>query len=370
MTARKHQPRKRAQLTKSAPSETVLFAVTGMSPAILTETVWALANETPAIIPDRVVVLTTLLGAQQIREELFKPLRAFKGLCVWDALRKELGHRCSIEGKINFGQTADDIRVFTKRNLQTGLNQELKDIRTPSDNVAVADFILEKLRSFTENPEIRVIASIAGGRKTMGALLYACITLVGRETDRLTHVLVNSPYDSPALTPKFYFPCAICNSLKGAKPQVELADVPFVPLRNKFAEIADTPGNFSRLVTRYSKQLRTESSRKVSVTLDSDRSTVTVDGESVVLRKRAFLVLSYLVHINSNRGPIPFGQPEAVDPLKAFLGEKEADWVVSADDIKRELSEIRKKLLIAGIAWIPGERRNSLRLPPFNLKIR
>jgi len=34
-----------------------------MSPAVLTETVWALAQEKPAVIPDRVIVLTTAAGA-------------------------------------------------------------------------------------------------------------------------------------------------------------------------------------------------------------------------------------------------------------------------------------------------------------------
>jgi hypothetical protein len=38
--------------------EVVLLAVTGMSPAILTETIWALAQENPPILPDRIAVLT------------------------------------------------------------------------------------------------------------------------------------------------------------------------------------------------------------------------------------------------------------------------------------------------------------------------
>ena len=47
----------------NSKSEIVLLAVTGMSPAVLTETVWALAQERPPIIPNRVVVLTTLAAA-------------------------------------------------------------------------------------------------------------------------------------------------------------------------------------------------------------------------------------------------------------------------------------------------------------------
>jgi CRISPR-associated protein (TIGR02584 family) len=41
-----------------------------MSPAVLTETVWALAHETPPRIPDRVIVITTIAGRQAIEREL------------------------------------------------------------------------------------------------------------------------------------------------------------------------------------------------------------------------------------------------------------------------------------------------------------
>ena len=45
--------------TSTRPPHTVLIALCGLSPAVITETVWALAHESPAILPDRVIVLTT-----------------------------------------------------------------------------------------------------------------------------------------------------------------------------------------------------------------------------------------------------------------------------------------------------------------------
>src|SRR5437867_6362232 len=64
-------------------SETILLAVTGMSPAVLTETVWALAQEEPPRIPNRVLVITTAAGRQCIEKELFSPLPEYDGQCVW-----------------------------------------------------------------------------------------------------------------------------------------------------------------------------------------------------------------------------------------------------------------------------------------------
>ncbi len=49
---------------------TTLVAVSGMSPAILTETLWALGQEEPPVVPDEVVVITTSAGEADLRHAL------------------------------------------------------------------------------------------------------------------------------------------------------------------------------------------------------------------------------------------------------------------------------------------------------------
>jgi len=49
-------------------NKTVLVAGVGLSPAVLTNTVWALAHEDPAIIPDEVVAITTSSGKACIND--------------------------------------------------------------------------------------------------------------------------------------------------------------------------------------------------------------------------------------------------------------------------------------------------------------
>jgi hypothetical protein len=79
---------------------------------------------------------------------------------------------------------------------ELGRSRELDDLRSPADNEAAADFLLEQVRTIVENPDTRLVASLAGGRKTMGAILYAALTLVAREDDRITHVLVKEPFET------------------------------------------------------------------------------------------------------------------------------------------------------------------------------
>lgn len=237
------------------PTETWLLGVVGMSPAVLTETLWALAHERPATVPSRVIVITTTRGRDEIERSLLTPLQRFNNSTPWQVLREALaaeGH--DMADKLRFGLTGDDIRIITVQDPGTGLSRELSDIRSPQENEASADFILEQVRGIVQNPDVDLVASVAGGRKTMGALLYGCMTLAARETDRLTHVLVNEPFETLR---EFYFPGQPGGNITTASGQnhdpalacVDLADISFVPIRNLFLKELNRPvGNFRALV--------------------------------------------------------------------------------------------------------------------------
>jgi len=360
-------------------SDGVLFAVTGMSPAVLTETVWALAHQSPPVIPSRVVVLTTTIGRDAIVKALLTPTPAFGNRSVWSCLRTAIEtDGFDLSDRLRFGSTGQDICVFTSADSR-GISHELADIATPGDNAAAADFILEHLRRFVEDPDVPVIASIAGGRKTMGALLFACMTLVGRETDRLTHVLVDPQCERTA-QPGFFFPGqpAILRTQEGkpvrlSRTPVTLSDIPFVPLRNRFRELENVPGTYLKMVQLYSRGLKHDVETPVQLQMDAAASTVVVDGISVVLRRRAYYTLEFLTGMNQTVVPVP-RQLEAIEPFRDFLARHpEQDAVkwsgnVSVDDLKRELNYIRTVCSRKGLTWQPGLRQNSLKLPPFILK--
>lgn len=217
---------------KTGGCETVLFAVLGMSPSVLTETVWALACAPTPVLPDRVIVLTTTAGREALERHLF--LQEKERLCGWDRLVKAITKRgLAVEGRLKFGVASDPVRLFPSPSGRA----DLADIATTADNEAAADFILREVRAFTENPATAVLASIAGGRKTMGALLMSCMSLLGRPQDRVLHVLVNAPFDSP-LDPPFLFPekgkthkLRDGTSVRSVDAKVELIDVPFARMR-------------------------------------------------------------------------------------------------------------------------------------------
>ncbi len=382
--------------------EPVLLAVTGMSPAILTETVWALAHEKSPVIPRRVIVVTTVRGRQEIVQRLLTPLPQFKGQTAWEALRSSLkreGH--DLDGRLIFGKTHDDIRVMTTSNRSTGESSELQDIRTPVENEAAANFFLDQVRGIVENDDQQLIASLAGGRKTMGALLYACMNLAARETDRLTHVLVNEPFDT---LPDFFFPGQPAEKLTdragknvdARKAKVELADVPFVPLRNLFVrELNRKAGSFSRLVDTCREGIRKQATEKVKLTIETARPLMEVNGTQVTLAPREHLFMLFLARRAKESAVILSSYFEALTPLEEFRktvveGAPEnnySDWrhadglkTVIRDnddqDIRKLKNSIKAKLYKAGgdavylIQCLPEKGRCSLDVPPSMIYIK
>lgn len=270
---------------KPAPQpRIVLVAVTGLSPAILTETVWELATR-HQILPDRVVLITTTEGKRNLEKQLFSQTKDWGGKTVWDALRAELN---APDDKLML----DGYRIMTGKASRSQPATELEDIRSDDDNAAAADFILNQIRTEVHSSDL-LIASIAGGRKTMGTLLYASMSLVARPQDWVTHVIVNAPFDGK-LHPDFYFKPANPKRHEKRHPKtdavisehfsddadIQLAKIPFVPLSNRFKELdaKEQPSTFLETVSRIARQEVNGTPHVASLAFDHDHKTLIIDG--------------------------------------------------------------------------------------------
>ena len=173
-----HQPEVGEAPAAKAPhsyAQRILLAVTGLTPQIITETLYALCvNRVPAFVPTRVMLITTAEGAERARLTLLHPSQNH-----FDRFCQDYG----LSGQIQF--TAEDIHIIRDH---TGL--PLSDIRTPADNAATANTIVSLMRQLTQQHDTALHVSIAGGRKTMGFYVGYALSLYGRSQDRLSHVLV------------------------------------------------------------------------------------------------------------------------------------------------------------------------------------
>ena len=375
----------------------ILLAVTGMSPGVLTETVWALAKESPPSIPDRVVVITTPRGKELLDRELRTPVAPGRD-SLWQLLRREiLGPSCEQHGSpLNL-----TINVISVPNPRTGCSEPLEDFRNAADNAAMADFLLAEVRALVEIPGARLIASIAGGRKTLGALLYACMSLLGRETDRLTHVLVTEPYDSPGLKPRFFFPTQpeqrlVVNggkAIPASNARIDLGDIPFVPLRNLFErDLISKPYSFTELVDRCKQKVSEAARRNVRLTLWRSRAELDVNGVKIQTSAMQQVLMLFLAdHAAAPARAMITKFNTAIEPLSQFAHKlrsqrppnNDADWRWKAElppgfddeSLRKLLNELKGKLKAAGsqvaalAPLLPAKGRFSLDLSPTAIQI-
>ncbi|NIX02636.1 MAG: TIGR02584 family CRISPR-associated protein, partial [Phycisphaerae bacterium] len=135
----------------------------------------------------------------------------------------------------------------------------LKDIRTPEDNRAAADYFLRVVRELTMPADTRIFATIAGGRKTMSAYLHFGMQLLGRDQDTLYHVLVQP--ESIESNPDFFYPLKDTETMKFndsrgnsftvpvSEIHIDMAEIPFVRLSRILKEgLVDAITQFSELV--------------------------------------------------------------------------------------------------------------------------
>lgn len=199
----------------------ILLAVSGMSPQILTETLYAIAiaeKETP-FVPTEVHLISTQEGARRAILELLHPQTGkFHALCR------------------DYGLTGIQFSEQNVYAIEDESGTPLNDIKTPKDNEAAADFITEIVNQLTRDNEAALHVSMAGGRKTMGYYLGYALSLYGRAQDRLSHVLVSENYEG---LHDFFYPTLEShviydrnkNPLDTQKAEVMLAEIPFVRLR-------------------------------------------------------------------------------------------------------------------------------------------
>lgn len=213
-----HQPQASAP---ASYSRRILLAVCGLSPQIVTETLYALAADAgDPFVPTEVHLITTREGAQRAELSLLSDdLGWFHKLCQdW--------HLSGI--------------TFNRRHIhimRDASERGMDDIRSPQDNHDAADFITAQVRDFTADPDCALHVSIAGGRKTMGFYLGYALSLFGRPQDRLSHVLVSEPFENSM---DFFYPTPYSRVLQTrdgrladtAMAEITLAQIPFVSLRH------------------------------------------------------------------------------------------------------------------------------------------
>ncbi len=295
----------------------ILLAVTGLSPQVVTETLYALSQEDIGQIPTEVHLLTTLRGFELARLNLLSDDPGwFHRLCRDYRLPP-----------IRF--TESHIHVLRDRK-----DKPLADIRTPEDNEDAADFIAAQVAELCADPHTAVHVSIAGGRKTMGYYAGYALSLYGRPQDRLSHVLVEDPFESH---PQFYYPTPYSRviythdheqrPLDCRSARVWLAQIPFVRLREELPErLLQGRLSFTEACAWIERSLSPP-----RLVLEVANNKVYADNQPISLTPTEFALLWWFADQALNQGgAIDWSQPQAGDTFLSYarrvMGEMSSDF--------------------------------------------
>jgi CRISPR-associated protein (TIGR02584 family) len=346
--------------TPGAARKKILVCVTGLSPQIVTETLFALSVEqSPRWIPDEIRLITTQRGADNARLMLLSDQPGwFHRLCLdWGLppIAFDASHICI---------------------LQDHAGQPLDDIRDDQDNQRAADGIADLVRRLSEDPNTEIHASIAGGRKTMGFFMGYAMSLWGRPQDRLSHVLVSSPFEA---RPEFFYPTPTPHVIPARAPgqdpldastaKVWLGDIPFVRLRGLLpASITQQNSGFAQAVAAANQALD-----QIDLTIDIAQSCVHINQQRIALPPMQIGLLCLLAwRCQHQLPPLPAPSKEADDPewkqqarqtLRLAMGDMHIpnsldarlnDPKAMGDTFSQQLSKMEKTLRNSGALPLSG----------------
>lgn len=206
----------------------ILLAVAGLSPQVITETLFALHQENKSV--DAIEIITTKVGKEK---------------CVSLLLSEGQGAFYNYLADYNINQSNIDFSIDDIHVVLDEYGNPVEDILTESDNQKFLALCLERTWYWTRDPNVSLYFSIAGGRKTMSACLTLAAHMYGRPQDRLYHVMLSPEFEHST---NFFFPPAKDSiiELKNAQGEtfwkdssyakVCLAQIPFVSIRKHLSD--------------------------------------------------------------------------------------------------------------------------------------
>lgn len=320
-------------------SRNILIALVGLTPQVVTETLYALMVQRHVQV-NEIFLITTAEGKEVIAGAHPK-IRL-------PSLKSELERMYDIH-KLHPSDFDLEKNVIVAKEETV----ELSDIRTDRDNILFPNLIAEFIREKTADQSSVLHCSIAGGRKTMSVAMGFALSLFGRKDDRLYHVLAGQEFEKS----RKFFP-----ETEDEKSQLALADVPYIRLREKLPFLNSYPkATFVELVNLAQDEI---SGLPNVPPLIMDKTSCTVRIGEKELHLRPFVFAVYLYYATRDKfepGGISFSRRGLKDLWKIYrqiataeghrlrvaeqlIGKRKFDFAAMSKAISEINSKIRRLL--------------------------
>lgn len=213
----------------------ILFCITGLTPQIVSESLYCLSVQKKIQI-DEIIIITTTKGKNVILgkdKDKFTPKVS---------LKSEIENLCKKYKIIKpiFEENSKHIIVAQEE------TAELFDIRSDKQNKLFPNKLAKIIKEKTEDINTVLHCVLSGGRKSMTAHLALVLSLFGREHDKLYHVLTSEKFEF-----KGFYP--ITSEEKNA---LEISEIPFIRLRALLGDKLFSNDNYTDFVEWAQNQVK------------------------------------------------------------------------------------------------------------------
>lgn len=319
----------------------ILVCVSGLTPQIITETLFAL-SVIQNIIVDEIFIITTARGKRVIQG------KDSAANTPKSPLVKEIKNLC-LRYELQLPKISEKNIIVAKEE-----SLELSDIRSDRDNILFPNKVSEFIKEISSDLDSTLYCSISGGRKTMSVHLSLALSLFGREQDRLLHVLTSEKFEFA----KFY------PETKSEQSAIQLSEIPFVRLRHFITPNLEKKKLFAMqytdIVEFTQKQLNILSSSQKLI-LNIEQKEIRYDDYSIKLEPILFAVyFKFIERRLENKSRISIHEITTKDfsdslvefitesfPYYYFSEDRKYSWwknCFTSEDFRVKRSKINKKI--------------------------
>jgi CRISPR-associated protein (TIGR02584 family) len=275
----------------------ILIATLGKTPAVVTETVWALHRRPVPWTPDRIELITTRSALGGLCAGLLRPGGPFETIF---ATRDEVPPvRVLVPVHDLAAASVQSVAIDWRASdgaaaVPDALAAGIEDVADEATAACMGDLILERVHAVCATPGNALHLSISGGRKTMSAHALFSLGLVGNPQDVATHVMLDREFEGnpafwhpdqggtiPVLPPRGAPPAEPPRQIEAREAARSLRLFPIAAPRFDAVPKPDRAGKLPRLsVIIGQMNLAGEWLRAPALALDPATNTATVCGEA------------------------------------------------------------------------------------------
>jgi CRISPR-associated protein (TIGR02584 family) len=324
-------------------SKNILICVTGLTPQIVTETLFCLSVKEKTPI-DEIYILTTKRGKYVILGKDTAPNTPKS------PLKKEIENLCrQYKLPLPKFENSDTHIIAAKEE-----SIELPDIRSDKDNILFPNKVSAFIREKAADLDNTLYCVITGGRKSMSVHLANSLALFARENDQLLHVLTKEEHEFKDFYPKN----------KQQANDLEISKIPFVRLRPLLSKQMKSGRlinySFDRIVSFTQKQVKLATGKNI-LFVDIEGRELKFGDEVISLEPMELLFYYHFVDKKQKGlGKISIHEIQAPVTSNKFLeyfsqfyphcyipDQKKKQWIktgFNAEDFRSKRSKINQKI--------------------------